>query len=751
MSIRLNKAIRKLNIGLLTAVEFLEKKSHLGEVRADLSFKLNDDQYNALREQFQKDKEVRTQDEMQLQKHPKEEKELAEPQKVNILPPNKKKDTKNTIIGVNDDSLAKRVKQSVLQYKNHKLYTIRLSQLRFEEGYITYSNEKGTFVFHHLGFTSNMNKYKNDLRIRSISTQIKIDISKGKFSFVDSKILQQLDEIIKKIDNEAFEKHLKEYERNKAKKEIQNEEIKKNKQKIEHEIQFYKLIFGNKKVSLIYKKRRYVYRDYNIKAYDKILKQIYSRVSKTRENDIKTSFIRVEIDIESQTFKFINVDINKYIKNLKDTFLPQGKKDESHNVILSKNGDVSPQPMPSLNTMTLNSGNIHFYNGYFLIFLTANGEIDNSVAPYRVNDADSYEILNLVHRYFEQRFEQMRIKVKYDEKQILRPSNLEIFQLRNYVKALGRNLDVKGDWWEEVQNARKRTFGQCFGESKEFVKSRYVRSKNEYLYNLSSLQNEKKLIRVYEINHGREEDAFIFSIDMPGNRNAIIFENASNEASTTTWLFVALNENYDESVNLIFDYFTDYTISSKRSSLRVQNINPPEKFKAESYYFIDHDDLEQWLKKLNSIIEGESKPSEIKFEPGLRIPQSSEIRYRHIDAISTRNLHNQLMVKLYDRLCCESGQENVGTEIRIGTKRIDAVVKGENCFDIYEVKTAPDSFDCVTEALGQICQYAYLYCPDRIGKMVIVGASIASKEVEEYLSWFRKKHSMKVYYMQVPL
>ncbi len=81
MSIRLNKAIRELNIGLQTAVEFLEKKSHLGEVRADLSFKLNDDQYNALREQFQKDKEVRTQAEKLFQKHPKEKKKPAEPQK----------------------------------------------------------------------------------------------------------------------------------------------------------------------------------------------------------------------------------------------------------------------------------------------------------------------------------------------------------------------------------------------------------------------------------------------------------------------------------------------------------------------------------------------------------------------------------------------------------------------------------------------------------------------------------------------
>ena len=32
MSIRLNKALRELNIGLQTAVEFLEKRKDLGEV-----------------------------------------------------------------------------------------------------------------------------------------------------------------------------------------------------------------------------------------------------------------------------------------------------------------------------------------------------------------------------------------------------------------------------------------------------------------------------------------------------------------------------------------------------------------------------------------------------------------------------------------------------------------------------------------------------------------------------------------------
>lgn len=78
MSIRLNKAIRELNIGLQTAVEFLKKRSDLGEVRDDLSFKLSDGQYNALVEEFKSDKEVRNQAEKLLQKHPKEKKKAQE-------------------------------------------------------------------------------------------------------------------------------------------------------------------------------------------------------------------------------------------------------------------------------------------------------------------------------------------------------------------------------------------------------------------------------------------------------------------------------------------------------------------------------------------------------------------------------------------------------------------------------------------------------------------------------------------------
>ena len=418
--------------------------------------------------------------------------------------------------------------------------------------------------------------------------------------------------------------------------------------------------------------------------------------------------------------------------------MPERKKVEEHHEIIPKLKTEQRKASHALQTMTLGAGNIHFHNGFFLIFRTIKGEVDNTVTPCKVIDADSHEILNLVHNFFEQRFEQMHIMVKYDETKIHEPAKSDLYQLKKYVRTLKRNLDVKGEWWEEVQNARKRTFGQCFGEPTDSVRKKVVKAKNEYLYNLASLQNDRRLIRVYEINHGKEEDAFIFTIGMPNDRCAVIFENASNDASTTTWVFEAKNENYEACVNLVFDYFTDYTISAKRSSLRDADTNPPYKFKAEDYTFIDHNDLGQWLKKLNKVLERTSVPSDIEFVPGLNIPQSSSIRSGHGEAISTKNLHNELMRKLYDRLCSESGKDNVGTEIRVSTKRIDTVVKGNGFYDLYEVKTALNPFDCVTEALGQLCQYAYLFCRDKIGKMVIVGASNQQKKLSNIWQLYAK-------------
>ena len=63
MGIRLNKVLTELNIGLQTAVEFLKKKSSLGEIRDDATSntKITDEQYDALVNEFKGDKAVKTQ------------------------------------------------------------------------------------------------------------------------------------------------------------------------------------------------------------------------------------------------------------------------------------------------------------------------------------------------------------------------------------------------------------------------------------------------------------------------------------------------------------------------------------------------------------------------------------------------------------------------------------------------------------------------------------------------------------------
>lgn len=76
MGIRLNKVLSELNIGLQTAVDFLKKKSSLGEVKDDATpnTKISDEQYAALVDEFSTDKAVKTKAEQLFPKKPKEKK-----------------------------------------------------------------------------------------------------------------------------------------------------------------------------------------------------------------------------------------------------------------------------------------------------------------------------------------------------------------------------------------------------------------------------------------------------------------------------------------------------------------------------------------------------------------------------------------------------------------------------------------------------------------------------------------------------
>ena len=80
MSIRLSRAIKELNIGLQTAVEFLEKKNLSGDETLTANTKLTEEQYHALTENFKQDAQVRTEAEKLFQKkQQKEKKPVVQP------------------------------------------------------------------------------------------------------------------------------------------------------------------------------------------------------------------------------------------------------------------------------------------------------------------------------------------------------------------------------------------------------------------------------------------------------------------------------------------------------------------------------------------------------------------------------------------------------------------------------------------------------------------------------------------------
>ncbi|NPD90815.1 translation initiation factor IF-2 [Xylanibacter muris] len=76
MSIRLNKVLPELNIGLQTAVDFLKTKKELGEIRddANLSTKISDEQYHALVKEFKGDKDIKNEAEKIFAKKAKDKK-----------------------------------------------------------------------------------------------------------------------------------------------------------------------------------------------------------------------------------------------------------------------------------------------------------------------------------------------------------------------------------------------------------------------------------------------------------------------------------------------------------------------------------------------------------------------------------------------------------------------------------------------------------------------------------------------------
>jgi hypothetical protein len=456
--------------------------------------------------------------------------------------------------------------------------------------------------------------------------------------------------------------------------------------------------------------------------------------------DFRLIFPMVKIKITKGChFEFIDTDALVFFNKKNEILIERGKLN------IKNNYEQYINPV-YLSKQLCTIANIVFEDGFYMIYvLTSDGKPCMSIPPLKIQDSNSFQSYNILKKYFEQRFPKDMI-IEYDYKHIVNVNNIIIID--SYIRILKDNILIKGEWTAALKNHQKKSLDWCRHQSETSVYNTAISRGNEYIDYLIGHQNDRNLIKVYEVtNFNQTEDCYLFSIDVDEFNEVIIFENVNFARATE--VFLCNKNNYENAIGRIFNYFTNYELSNRRISMKLKDINS-EDFHANSYVSIDHDNLCSWICKINMLSNiTRMQGQHIKFIPGFVTTKIGNTRVLSKEELHVSHLHDLIKRKLYDNLVEQYGKNNVATETFIGKKRIDLVVKVGLSFDIYEIKTFDDSRKCLVQAIGQILDYAYFECKDNIRKKIIVGPVPITKEVQTYLKRLQDENDLLLDYLYV--
>jgi hypothetical protein len=111
--------------------------------------------------------------------------------------------------------------------------------------------------------------------------------------------------------------------------------------------------------------------------------------------------------------------------------------------------------------------------------------------------------------------------------------------------------------------------------------------------------------------------------------------------------------------------------------------------------------------------------------------------------------HNDFQYRLYKELSVIYGEKNVGTEIKVNGVSVDLVVKSDEGYCFYEIKTASTARACIRQALGQILEYSYWPGNHHAKKLVIVGEEVATEEEIKYVEFLRSAFGIPIEYRSI--
>ena len=762
--VKLTKILSELNIGFETAVEFLKKCNMLdsGENLTGNS-RITDEQYNTLYAYFAKDSitkknasiiyskkkqsiwdnnsnpmkiymnQLYVDGDKILIKYRHDRFVLEDDQSIKFIKKHletNQADVRYIRINLNYENMTfslinnviheDKKKQRRKQKKNqNNIIEIYFSDLFFKDKKIIISYEGKKYYFSNSSISQMFNDYRDFFNYKVLA--IKINKKDHSFTFINPEFDIIFKEFKKLVNKFIFGPG------NRANTSLQkNNEITSIKEAICLSVSLSQIIFTqNNSAVFNYGNSRYFCYINNSNYYYNILNSI-DVLSGRKINDLEyVRSIRVSITLDNSNslFTINNNDIHEIMSQLSQRYIIREANDTNQKIC------------------RLGINNIEFFNGYYLIYLLTGMRKDMRVSPLKIFDDNSLDCLIYIHKYLSNRFPD-DIDIYYNFQEITGLSS--DYKLRDYVRFLYQNRFVDGDWKPYVIDYYQKR--KSHSKTKDEIQ-KGISLKNSYIDYLSGIKNQLKVIKCIEFRQNQKEDAFIFSIEIDINTIAIIYENASYVA-TASKVFIINKENYNTSIDLITNFFSNSEIKNKRQSLDKRQI-PPKAFCANEYFSINHNLLKQWIKNLNAVIRRNVDTYKIQFNEGLHICKETNQRNPTLESIEVRHLHNDIITRLYKILCEEYGKENVGTENRIGNKRIDTLVKTEQGYNIYEIKTHSNPRDCIREAMGQILDYAYFEIEDMINKMYIVGPSPNTADVDQYLAKLRENHGLKLYYLTI--
>jgi hypothetical protein len=111
--------------------------------------------------------------------------------------------------------------------------------------------------------------------------------------------------------------------------------------------------------------------------------------------------------------------------------------------------------------------------------------------------------------------------------------------------------------------------------------------------------------------------------------------------------------------------------------------------------------------------------------------------------------HSLIQEKLLNSLVGEYGTDRVRLEHPHHGNKIDIVLKTDDTYTFYEIKTGNNAKSCIRQAMGQLLEYGFWPGVRNAAELVVVGEPPSNAQTNDYLEFLRKTFNIPIRYLSV--